>query len=163
MEAKKLKHCPKCSMEIPKNAIVCMVCRRYIGAIWRKFNLPECLLFIIMMGHIFNTLSWFLFKPQFKDYQGDFIIRQINSVELPEKKGHRLIFKIENNTNIKWGNLNYQLIASKDGAVLDIDTGYSFWWVVQPGSSSYLSVDSAELARGVSWELKLKELKVPLI
>lgn len=163
MEAKKLKHCPKCSMEIPKNAIVCMVCRRDIGANWQNFKLPECLFFITMIGLIFNTFSWFFFKPQFKDYQSDFIVRQVNSVELPEKKGHRLIFEIENNTNIKWGNLSYQLIGTKDEVDISAETGYGYQWVVQPNSSSYLSVDSAELAKGVSWELKLKELEEPLI
>ena len=162
METRDIKCCPRCSAEINKSAVVCMHCRRDIGATWQKFKLPEFLFFIILVLFFFNTLGWFWFSPQFKEYQGDFIVSQVNSVELPENKGYRLIFQIENKTNMKWKELSYQLIGSKDDLVLDVETGNTYQWVVQPLSSSYLSVDSVETAEGVSWELKIKSLKVPL-
>ena len=162
METRDTKRCPKCSAEVHKSAVVCMYCRRDIGAIWQKFKLPEFLFFIILVVFLFNTLGWFWFTPQFKEHQDDFIISQVNTVELLEKKGYRLIFQIENKTDIKWKELSYQLIGSKGDVVLSVETGNTYQWVVQPQSSSYLSVDSVETAEGVNWELKIKNLKVPL-
>ncbi|OIQ45421.1 MAG: hypothetical protein BM565_12945 [Gammaproteobacteria bacterium MedPE] len=76
-----------------------------------------------------------------------------------------MIFEIENKSNVKWENLSYELVSIQDDTMLEVKTGHIYNWIVQPNSSSYyLSVDSDRVGatEGITWELKIKNLKVPL-
>lgn len=112
------RKCSMCSSEVPKEAVVCGHFRSDIEIPWyKKFELFNTF-YAILAAYLAYSLGQF--KPEFKDYQEDFIIKQVNAIKLPDEHGHQLIFEIENKSNVKCENLSYELVSIQDDVMLEV-------------------------------------------
>lgn len=161
MKISDLQLCTHCQSEVPKKATVCAYCRRDLNHKWYKkiqfSTVVTFLPFVLFVGYL---KGWF--EPEFSSYQDDFKTTQVNMLKIPDVQGNRLIFKIENTSDVKWENLSYELVSTKGNNIVEVETGSQRAWVIQPNSASYLMVDSLGGVNGASWQLNIKNLEVPL-
>ncbi|WGL18410.1 hypothetical protein PVT68_08950 [Microbulbifer bruguierae] len=95
------------------------------------------------------------------DYQKQFSSQQINVVEVEGRNGpyFKITFKVQNDTDHKWGQMSYELIGRTGGEIIVAEPGSTYSWVIQPHSSSYLSADIPVVQGIANWELVIKDIK----
>lgn len=99
-----------------------------------------------------------VFSKKFEDHIEDFVINQEHITYT--NNGHDVIvFKVHNQGDIAWGDLNYQLVGYEDDKVKWVKWGDDYTWIVQPHSTSFITIGLDNSNPRLSWELLIKGLK----
>ncbi|MCK7596943.1 hypothetical protein M0G74_06615 [Microbulbifer sp. CAU 1566] len=100
-------------------------------------------------------------SKNFLDYQQKFLSRQISVVQFEGRSGPHLkvTFEVTNNSDYKWGQLNYELIGRSDGKIIVAEPGATYAWVIQPHSSSHVNANIPVIDGVSEWELVIKDMK----
>ncbi len=151
-----MKKCKSCVQEIDEKASKCPNCQAYQN--WYKN--PQYLSFIVFLPFIFYM--WFslgLFSNiKYEDYIGQFSATEVSTNKLNGKRVHT--YEIANNTDKKWNHIGYELTAlDEQNKVLIVITGSIYDFVVQPNSSTLMSVTVKERINAAKWQFKISNLR----
>jgi len=156
MTSQSIRKCSHCVAEIPKVATVCSHCRRDQNESWYK-KVGGARIPLILSVLIFVAFNYGLFEKNYSNYNEDFDIKQENIISLNDID-KRVVFKINNNSNVMWKKLAYQVITKHDGKVVDVESRKSNYWAIQPHSSSYITVETYAKHPNTTWEFVITGL-----
>jgi len=151
------KYCNACCKEIDSAATKCPYCRTY--QIWYKN--PQAwssLFFIPFLIFMWWSTGLFKGKLEFTDYKNDFAITEVNNVLDNRNRTRVLTYRIKNNTDYKWRNINYELTSKKDDDVISIKTDEEYRWLIQPHDESMITVRIKRMSSASSWQFTIKDL-----
>jgi hypothetical protein len=151
-----MKKCKSCIQEIDEQASKCPNCQAYQN--WYKN--PQNYGLILVMPFLFYM--WFgtgLFSNiKYEDYVGQFSTTEVSMNKINGNSVHT--YKIANNTDKKWNHISYEFTAfDEQDKVLIVITGSKYDLVVQPNSSSLMSVTIKERINAAKWQFKITNMR----
>ena len=150
------KKCKHCIEDIPKAASVCSYCRKELNEKWyQRFSLTTFFSMLpLVLGFLYLNNS---FSPEFSNYDDEFEVVQENVISINDID-KRIVFRIKNNSSVRWEDLKYQIITSHNNKIIDVDNGSKSNWTVQPHSSSYLTAETYAKEPNTTWTLVITGL-----
>ena len=157
ISVKKDKQCKFCCEDILYEKIICKYCLKDQRNFFRQWiNWFSISMFAIAILIYLNIGG--VFSKKIEDHIEYFVINQEHITYA--NNGHDVIvFKVHNQGDIAWGDLNYQLVGYEDDKVIWVKWGDDYTWIVQPHSTSFITISLDNSNPRLSWNLLIKGLK----
>ena len=125
---------------------------------WQKYTLDfGWLIFSLVLGYtLLNFIG--LNEKEFNDYHESFSVSQEKVLGVEGSRYKKITFKITNNTDYKWSHLTYTLISRHGDELLKTLSDSKHAWVIQPNSSSLITIKVLVEAGANRWQLQIKDL-----
>lgn len=149
------KHCRFCCSEIMIDINLCKYCLKYQRKRWTDIESINYLLCPLLVLFYLYTLD--IFNAEFSSYRNDINVTTVNTTKLSDEN-YAVVFSVDNRSGETWRDITYQLIGSSDGQVLMTKEGSDYFWIIQPNSQSYLTVNMKGEVPRLSWELIINDL-----
>lgn len=149
-----MKKCKSCRKEIDPEAKRCPYCRADQN--WMPEVLSSFFPVLIFIPIIFMRPSLWN-KKSFEDYKDLFSSEFVNKVDGDRRDIHT--YRINNNSDIKWKDISFQLIGYDDkGKVVLVESKSEYSWVIMPNKSSMISVELDKISLIKKWEFKIVDM-----
>ncbi|OIQ45423.1 MAG: hypothetical protein BM565_12955 [Gammaproteobacteria bacterium MedPE] len=123
-----------------------------------------------MSGYIFPIAIWALIivrgadasLQEFNELSTKLTTVYVSEVHLKDGK-YAIVFKVDNQTAVKWCDMKYQLVGKYDGKVSYVITAAEYPLWIQPNSEGNITIyiDSKPLIS--QWELAIKDLSAKIL
>ena len=151
-----MRKCKSCIQEIDEKASKCPYCQSF--QTWYK-NPQNYSLIVLIPLIIYIWFSSGLFSnTKYQDHIDQFSTTEVSTANINGNMVHT--YKVTNNTDETWSSANYELIAlDESGKVLIALTGIEYGWVVQPNSSTMMSVTVKQRIKAAKWQFKITNMR----
>lgn len=150
-----MKSCKSCVTEIDDAASKCPHCQAF-QKWYMSPQIYSVVFFIPLMWYIFFGIDFS--GESFEEYKQHFSVKRIQ-VRTVDKE-ILLTYQITNNSEYKWSDLVYQLVAKDESGVETfVKSDSEYRWIIQPHSSSVVTVTVPQAYAAATWEFILKDME----
>jgi len=154
-----MKNCKSCNKEIDDIAKKCPHCQAFQNW-YRNPQIIASVFPLLILPYIFFTTSLFS-KENFEDYQS--FIKHEKVSETTTSRNLVFTYKIINNSDLDWENIDYQLIGKNEkGVPVIVESKSEYSWSVLKNSESLLSIKiSKDQPDNINWSFQIIKMKHP--